>query len=165
MTAYSAADWGGFGTTAATAAATLTGLLFIAISINLKKILAYPPLPGRSAQTLMFFVFPLIFTLLLVVPAQAAAALGGELIATAVITWVSAQIVDHRAGRSEYEPVWSWLVTRAVPMGSSCACVLAAGISLLVQAGGGLYWLVPATILSIAAGLVNTWVLLIEIMR
>jgi hypothetical protein len=35
VTAYDAAGWGGFGTTAATAAATLTGLLFIAVSINL----------------------------------------------------------------------------------------------------------------------------------
>ena len=50
-------------------------------------------------------------------------------------------------------------------MGIGCACILVAGVSLVAQAGGGLYWLVPATIITIAAGLVNTWVLLIEIMR
>ena len=163
--AYSATVWGGFGTTVATAAATLTGLLFIAVSINLKRILDYKPLPGRAAQTLFFFVLPLIFSLLLVVPLQAEKALGWKLIATAVVTWAAAQIVDRQAGRSEYEPQWSWLVTRVVPMGGSCACILVAGISLVAQTGGGLYWLVPATILTIAAGLVNTWVLLIEIMR
>ena len=163
--AYSATVWGGCGTTVATAAATLTGLLFIAVSINLKRILDYKPLPGRAAQTLFFFVLPLIFSLLLVVPLQAEKALGWELIATAVVTWAAAQIVDRQAGRSEYEPQWSWLVTRVVPMGGSCACILVAGISLVAQTGGGLYWLVPATILTIAAGLVNTWVLLIEIMR
>jgi hypothetical protein len=96
---------------------------------------------------------------------QARPVLGWELIATAIVTWVAAQIVDRQAGRSEYEPQWSWLVTRVVPMGGSCACILVAGISLVAQTGGGLYWLVPATILTIAAGLVNTWVLLIEIMR
>jgi len=69
--AYSATVWGGFGTTVATAAATLTGLLFIAVSINLKRILDYKPLPGRAAQTLFFFVLPLIFSLLLVVAFEA----------------------------------------------------------------------------------------------
>jgi hypothetical protein len=74
VTAYSATDWGGFGTTAATAAATLTGLLFIAVSINLRQILTDRPLPGRAAQTLVFFALPLIFALLLVVPDQSRAA-------------------------------------------------------------------------------------------
>jgi hypothetical protein len=163
--AYDAAGWGGFGTTAATAAATLTGLLFIAVSINLKQILDNAPLPGRAAQTLIFFAFPMIVALLLVVPAQARGALGGELIATGVFAWATAVIIDHRAGHSEYEPTWSRPLTRVVPMAVSCACVIVAGVSEVAGAGGGLYWLVPATVLAILAGLVNTWVLLVEIMR
>jgi hypothetical protein len=165
VTAYDAAGWGGFGTTAATAAATLTGLLFIAVSINLKEILDNAPLPGRAAQTLIFFALPLIFSLLLVVPAQARAALGGELIAIGVVGWTTAMVIDRRAGRSEYEPSWSRLLTRIVPMAVSGACIVVAGVSEAAGAGGGLYWLVPATIIAILAGLVNTWVLLVEIMR
>jgi hypothetical protein len=165
VTAYDAAGWGGFGTTAATAAATLTGLLFIAVSINLREILDNAPLPGRAAQTLIFFAFPMIVALLLVVPAQARGALGGELIATGVFAWATAVVIDYRAGRSEYEPAWSRPLTRIVPMAVSGACVIVAGISEVAGAGGGLYWLVPATMLAILAGLVNTWVLLVEIMR
>ena len=163
--AYDAAGWDGFGTTAATAAATLTGLLFVAVSINLKQILNERNLPGRAAQTLVFFGLPLIFALLLVVPDQARAALGGELIATGVFAWATAVVIDYRAGRSEYEPAWSRPVTRVVPMAVSGACVIVAGVSEVAGAGGGLYWLVPATMLAILAGLVNTWVLLVEIMR
>lgn len=163
--AYDTGAWDGFGTTAATAAATLTGLLFIAVSINLRQILDNRPLPGRAAQTLLFFALPLVATLLLVVPAQATAALGWELIATGAVVWTVALVIDRRAGRSPEEPGWSWLLTRIVPMALACACIFVAGVSLLALAGGGLYWLVPATILAIAAGLVNTWVLLIEIMR
>jgi hypothetical protein len=92
--AYSAPEWGGFGTTVATAAATLTGLLFIAVSINLKQILENRSLPGRAATTLIFFAFPL----LLVVPLQARAALGWELVATAIVTGGSALVIDHGAG-------------------------------------------------------------------
>jgi hypothetical protein len=165
VTAYDAAGWGGFGTTAATATATLTGLLFIAVSINLREILDNAPLPGRAAQTLIFFAFPMIVALLLVVPGQARIALGWELIATAVFTGAVALLIDHRAGKSEFEPGWSRPVTRVIPMTISCACVVVAGISLAAQSGGGLYWLVPATMIAILAGLVNTWVLLVEIMR
>lgn len=40
-----------------------------------------------------------------------------------------------------------------------------AGATLLAQAGGGLYWLVPSVISAIVFGLVNAWVLLVEILR
>lgn len=163
--AYDAAGWDGFGTTAATAAATLTGLLFVAVSINLKHILNERNLPGRAAQTLVFFGLPLIFALLLVVPDQARAALGGELIGTGVVALAMALVIDHRAGRSPAEPRWSRLITRIVPMTGSCACLIVAGATLAAHTGGGLYWLVPAAVFTILAGLVNTWVLMVEILR
>ena len=50
-------------------------------------------------------------------------------------------------------------------MAVSGVCIIVAGVSEVAGAGGGLYWLVPATVLAIVAGLVNTWVLLVEIMR
>jgi hypothetical protein len=159
------ADWQDFAEMTGGASGALTGLLFVAVSINLRQILDGRSLPGRAAQTLIFFVIPLIFSLLLVVPGQATKALGWELMATALVMWASATDIDRRAGRSDAEPRWSWLVTRIAPMAVGCLCVFVAGISLLTGIGGGLYWLVPATILTIAAGLVNTWVLLIEIMR
>jgi hypothetical protein len=42
------------------AAAALTGLLFVAISINLEQILRYPQLPGRAAGTLGILVSGLL---------------------------------------------------------------------------------------------------------
>jgi hypothetical protein len=33
------------------------------------------------------------------------------------------------------------------------------------RAGGGLYWVVPAVLAAIVFGLINAWVLLIEILR
>lgn len=42
---------------------------------------------------------------------------------------------------------------------------LVAGISLAAHAGGGLYWLVPTTILGVTGAVYNAWVLLVEIVR
>lgn len=59
----------------------------------------------------------------------------------------------------------AWLLSRIFPAISSCVCLTVAGITLLIQAGGSLYWLVPAALIAISAGLANAWVLLIEILR
>jgi hypothetical protein len=40
-----------------------------------------------------------------------------------------------------------------------------AGASLVAQRGGGLYWLVPAIVLLLGVGVMNAWVLLVEILR
>ena len=163
--AYAAADWSGFAATVATAAATLTGLLFIAVSINLQRILEFPNLPNRAAVTLVMFTFPLIFSLLVIVPGQGGTTLGAELAATGAVVGALAAYLDRRAGRSQYESVASWLAVRIGPRWASCGLVIAAGASLAAGGGGGLYWLVPATLLAIFTGLFNTWVLLVEILR
>ena len=36
---------------------------------------------------------------------------------------------------------------------------------MLAQSGGGLYWLVPTISIAILFGIVNAWVLLVEILR
>ena len=41
----------------------------------------------------------------------------------------------------------------------NCGCLVIAGGTLLAQAGGGRYWLVPAALAAFIVGLVNTWVL------
>lgn len=40
-----------------------------------------------------------------------------------------------------------------------------AGASLVLGGGGGLYWLVPAWVVGMAAGAMNAWVLLVEVKR
>jgi hypothetical protein len=43
--------------------------------------------------------------------------------------------------------------------------ILAGAVSLLLQAGGGLYWIVGGILGAIFGASVNTWVLLVEILR
>ena len=163
--AYAAPAWAGFATAVAAATATLTGLLFVAVSINLQRILQYPNLPGRAAQTLVMFSIPLVFSIFVLVPGQPATVLAGELVGTGILVGAGLLVIDARAGRSVHETRYSWLLSRIFPAITSCVCLVVAGSALLAQAAGGLYWLVPAALVAIVAGLANTWVLLIEILR
>jgi len=164
-TAYAPGDWGDFGTAAATAAAALAGLLFIAVSINLKAILAGKSLPARAALTLVLFATPLIASLLLIVPGQSRVALAAELLATGVTIGGWQVYLDVTTDKSEEDTLYRRLLGRVFPSVTSCGCLILAGATLLAQAGGGLYWLVPGFICAIGFGLINVWVLLVEIVR
>jgi modulator of FtsH protease len=164
-TAYAAERWTDFGVGVAGASAALAGLVFVAVSINLSEILKYRNLPGRAGLTLILFVTPLIVGILLLVPGQPGAALGWELLVAGVIIGGSQLVINRRSGRSEKETRWTWLISRITPAVTSSGFLVLAGVTLLAQAGGGLYWLVPSVIAAIFFGLVNAWVLLVEIMR
>ena len=43
--------------------------------------------------------------------------------------------------------------------------LMVAAVSLLLRAGGGLYWLVPGVVLCLVIAVLDAWVLLIEILR
>ena len=73
---------------AAGATAMLTGLIFVAVSINLARILEFPELPERAAQTIVQLLAALIVSLIGLVPGQSGLALGVELAVAGSILWI-----------------------------------------------------------------------------
>ena len=67
------------------AAAALAGLLVVAMSINLKEIMAMPTLPPRAGQTLIIISSSLVLASLALFPDQAPMAFGVEALATGVV--------------------------------------------------------------------------------
>ena len=69
MRGYDPADWVPFFTAVIAAAASLTGLLFVAVSINLDKIIkGGKSLPARAAETLATLVLVVISSALTLIP-------------------------------------------------------------------------------------------------
>src|SRR5260370_34067383 len=64
--------WANFFLAQVGASAALTGLIFVAVSINLTKILAYPTLPGRALEALLYLLTVLVIGTLGLVPGQPA---------------------------------------------------------------------------------------------
>jgi len=60
---------------------------------------------------------------------------------------------------------WSWLLSRPFTAGLTALSLVLAGAGYSFQGLGGLYWLVVAVLAAVFGGLVNAWVLLVEILR
>jgi hypothetical protein len=74
-------------------------------------------------------------------------------------------VIHVRAARGRVGPSHPVLVGRVVMAQVAVLPFLVAGFSLLLRAGGGLYWLVPGVVLCLVVAVLNAWVLLIEILR
>jgi hypothetical protein len=164
MHGQDAAAWTAFFAAVTGAAAALTGLLFVAVSINLDNILKRAMLPARAAETLAILVFVLISSALALVP-QDAELLGAEILVIAVP--LTAVTVRNQVSFQRQNPdsPRMWSVSRAAASGVALVPGMIAGASLAAHWSGGIYWLVPTALLGIAAAVYSAWVLLVEIVR
>ncbi len=147
------------------ASAALAGFVIVAISINLSRIVSYPWLPGRAAETLVAPTGVLIFSSYMLVPNQPVGQLASELLATGAAMWLVPGIIQLRTfGRQKAVPRRS-LMTRFMLTQLSSVPVIVTGVLLLDGSANAVAWLVPAVIASLIATVINAWVLLVEIVR
>ena len=67
-----------------------TGLLFVAMSINIKEILAFPQLPRRAAETVIVLVGALVAASAALLPGLSTRGLGLILVVVTTVTWLMA---------------------------------------------------------------------------
>ena len=164
MYAYSAAEWQSLFVAEAGASAALAGLLFVAISIYLARILQGVGLSGRAGEAVLLVAVLVVSTLVLV-PDQSPTVLGAELLAAGLVAWSALVAIHVRAVRGQVGPSSRVLAGRIVLAQTAVLPLPVAGVSLLLGAGGGLYWLVPGVVFCLVVAVLNAWVLLIEILR
>jgi hypothetical protein len=162
--AYDPAEWTDLFVAVAGAAAALTGLLFVAVSINLERILKFEGLPERALETLLFLVGALLASLVGLIPGQSHVALGLELLlVSVVVSAVVMRLPTLRLGDDEVEA--SWVIARWVVRLAATVPFLIGGASVLLESGGGLYWIIAGIVFAIIGAVASAWVLLIEILR
>jgi hypothetical protein len=147
------------------AAATLTGLVFVAVSINLGRIMAVPGLPGRAGESIVQFLQVFFVATVALIPRQPFAVLASEILVIGLVSWATQLIGQVRYLRSRAGHPWSWLITRAIMSQFATVPFCVGGVLLLLGNPDGLYWLVPGFTFSFIAGVTSAWVLLVEILR
>ncbi len=165
MFAYDPSEWTDLFVATAGATAALAGLLFVAVSINLERILGEAGLPDRALETVLLLVGVLVVSILGLIPGQSSGVLGLELLVVSIgLTFTVIRLPLIREPGAEGQPR-AWLLSRWAIRAFALAPLIVGGASLMTSDGGGLYWIVAGIVFAIVGAVANAWVLLVEILR
>ncbi len=155
--------WDTFAVICGAAAATLTGLLFVAVSIRIAFIARSQELRNRAAQTLSLFGMVLVISVLIAIPGQAYRTLGAELVVLAVSAGTGLHILDRRAKGERSNQVIAPVLEAVTPTTVTSLLLLAAGIVLVLGVHAGLYVLVGPVLVALVGGVTSAWLFLTKI--
>jgi modulator of FtsH protease len=170
MTAYDPARWADFALAQLGASAALLGLVIVGLSINLRDVITSAQLVNRAAEAVLALATVLVTATAVLIPDQSPGVVSAELLVIAGSTLVMTIQFERGAGHQAVDadghgpPPLSTFMRRVLGLGPP-ALLAVAGITLAAEAGGGLYWWPAAIVVAFAGALLNTWVLLIEILR
>jgi hypothetical protein len=165
VASYDPGPWSDLFVACAGASAALAGLVFVAVSINIDRILKFKGLPERAVVTLLLLVTVLLVSIVGLVPGQSRVALGAELLGVGIVSaTLIALFTVHSSLRGPGEPPYRFIL-RVMMVVAGTLPFLIGGGSVLADAGGGLYWIFAGIIFALATALTNAWVLLVEILR
>jgi len=159
------AAWEGFGVALVGASAVLSGLLFVALSLNMEHVLRLRGLPGRAGESVIILLGVLCQSSYLLIPQQSDTALAVELVATGLLMWALLMAIAVPAGRVPTRQPQSWQVTRLVSVQMATVPFVLAGLGVLDWIPGGLFWLAFGALFAVCAATANAWVLLVEVVR
>lgn len=162
MDAYTPDSWHDFFLAAAGAAAALTGLLFVALSIHVRRIAAHVRYRNMARGSLIGLVMVLILSLIALVR-EPPWLTGVELALISVLYIVlegGYELLTFRRAR--------WKVARQTLLSSGLGQLLAltgvaGGLSLVFRVGPGLYAIAFISIVIVVWNLSDAWVLLMVV--
>ena len=182
--------WENFAVISGSAAGALTGLLFVAVSLNRDRIVGHAALRSEAGQTLVLFLLALLLSLLLVIPGTSPRLLGIVLVVVAVVSGAILIIIgrgkddaargkaDETAGKhpdktagehpgratGEHadEAAEDRLARLLNAVSPNLVAMLSIAVSGCLEIAGdnGLYWLAAAVVLALGGGVINAWLFL-----
>jgi hypothetical protein len=169
VTGYSTESWGDFFLAAAGAAAVLTGLIFVAVSVNIRPVLEADErsggnfLTGRALEALVALLNVLVISVVGLTPTIPDGVLAAVILVVAAESAIS-PVNALRAGRNQLSVRGADLL-RMVTAFTLTAGLAVAGITLAAHHGGGLFWLPAVFVMAVFIAAINSWVLLVEVLR
>lgn len=169
MTGYSTEGWGEFFICAGGAAAALSGLIFVGLSINIGTVLEFDRkrghnfLTGRALEALVALLNVLVISIVALTPDIDPAVLAAFILLVAADSAISPARVLRASG--DQHRLAAPTLQRVVTAFALTIAMLACGITLIAHHGGGLSWLPLAFVLAVIVAAVNAWVLLVEVLR
>ncbi len=147
------------------ATAALAGLLFVAVSINVDRIVKVGGLAERAFEVLVTLLAILTMAGLMLIPRQSPVAMGIEIVGVAgaaTVFGLGLGVLGLRRPEAAHRGHFAiGLAMFAVALG---LCIVG-GIVMLAGGPAGLYWVAAGMCLGIVRAVIDAWVLLVEINR
>lgn len=156
--------WSEFNVAMLGATAALAGLVIVAASVNVEKIIASPVLVARLAAALATLLLTLIVSGFGLFPELEPFWYGVAVLCVSLPVLViqgyasyRVQVDPERHGRQR--------ILKSIPGFICLACYVASGVMLLVGHPAGLAFTAIAALTAIAAAILISWIVLIEVLR
>ena len=158
-------SWINYFTITGSIASGLTGLIFVGLSVNLKKIFCITKahLPSRALGSLVLIANIVIVCNLCIVPQQPVRWLGIEILFLAITIWVTISRLDFITYRRVDHLYKKHYFRNLFFVQLSILPFLVAGICMIGGSPIAYYILVPGILFSLIKSLLDVWFLTVEI--
>jgi hypothetical protein len=158
-------EWNEFFVATAGAAAALSGLIIVAMSVNIQTIISIPSMPSRAGATIASLILTVVVAAAGLIPRQGELAWGIETTVFALLAlgfYVDAGVrgLAVRQGGSARGAIVKGIVgvAQIVPF-------IVGGILLVAGADAGTGWIAAGILAVFVGSVANAWVLLVEFLR
>jgi hypothetical protein len=147
------------------ASAALAGLVFVALSINLSRIMEHAELVDRAGEAVVLLAQPVVSGLAILAPYRSIRTTGWLVLPIVIGTWLLVTRLAVRAQRGTFDlPRWQPIVRITLAEIALLPAVI--GAVLLVSGSSAGFGLVAlGAVVCIGVGILDAWVLLVEILR
>ncbi len=156
--------WREFNVAMAGATAALAGLVIVAASVNIDKIVKASTLTARLAAAIAALVLALVVSTVGLIPGIDAVWYG----VTVIVATAAAAVFQVHATRvimTDPEPLQTARFAKSTLGFVPLAAYLAAGIALVTAHPAGLVLMAVGCLVAITAALIVSWVVLVEVLR
>jgi hypothetical protein len=148
----------------ASAAATLTGLIFVGVSMSLVRILSIPKMASRALGALILLLNVWVISVLCILPQQDSVFHGIQILVFGIITWIITLILSL-AMLKKIDIIYKKYATFNLLFNQVAVIPFIVGgiLIITVDVATGIRWVIFAVIASVVKAVIDAWVLLIEI--
>ena len=163
--AYDPGQWQNFYVMTGGAAAALAGLLFVAMSLHAKEIMANSFFSNRAIGTLMSLTSQLLLSGCVLIPGQPLTLLGVEVevVALLFLAYTLYGWLRRTPGTAAVASTWTHRIIERGGGSIWLVLFILTGLSLLVRLGGGLYLLAVVMFFMFAWNIYIAWILITEV--
>ncbi|MET0854186.1 MAG: hypothetical protein ABWY30_06115 [Microterricola sp.] len=157
-------EWTDFFVASAGAAAALAGLIIVAVSGDVDRVIAIPGMASRAGVAIALLVMSTLIALGALIPHSSALGYGTFVLATGLVATLLATLSLVRLVRSRPGSLGEALLKGVFGVLPAFLAVIG-GVLVMLDVEAGLSWVATGILLAVVFSVVSSWVILIEIRR